>query len=75
MSSWVGDIEETREQTHRSRFLWPIALTIPGVMLVGLYALIRQPADIGGGLALLAGYVIGGIGIVLLGVHAFRGRR
>jgi hypothetical protein len=55
--------------------LWPIALIIVGALLVGLYALIREPADIGGGLILLAGYVIGGVGMVLLGVHAFRRSR
>jgi hypothetical protein len=50
-------------------------LIIVGALLVGLYALIREPADIGGGLILLAGYVIGGVGIVLLGVQAFRSSR
>lgn len=54
------------------RFAGPVALIIVGALLVGLYALIREPADIGGGLILLAGYVIGGTGIVLLGVQVFR---
>lgn len=57
------------------RFLWPSALIIVGALLVGLYALIREPADIGGGLILLAGYVVGGVGIVLLGVQVSRRSR
>jgi hypothetical protein len=57
------------------RFAWPVGLIVVGALLVGLYALIREPADIGGGLILLAGYVIGGVGIVVLGVQVFRSSR
>ncbi len=55
-------------------FAAPFVLIVVALLLVGLYSLIRQPADIGGGLILLCGYVSCGAGIVLL-VQVFSRKR
>ena len=53
----------------------PLVLIVVGLVLVGLYAVVRQPAAIGLGLILLCGYALGGIGIVLLLLRIFSGKR
>jgi len=51
-----------------------------GVLLVGAYFLLKasdvvgQPTDIGGGLILLAGYVVTAVGAVLIGRDVLRYR-
>ena len=53
---------------------------VTGIVLVGVYFALRaldvvgQPTDIGGGLVLLAGYVVTAVGAVLVGRDLLRYR-
>ena len=49
-----------------NRYSWPLLAIVAGVLLIGLYALVREPAAIGLGLVLLAGYGLTGGGLIAL---------
>lgn len=66
-------------KSHISRLA--LTLIAAGVLLVLIYHTLRQlgvgkigePTDIGGGFIVLGGYVIGGVGIIMLVVSILRG--
>ena len=49
-----------------NRYSWPLLAIVAGVLLIGLYALVREPAAIGLGVVLLAGYGLTGGGLIAL---------
>jgi hypothetical protein len=71
----TGGRERFMSRSEGRGFAVPLTLIVVGLALVGLYALVRQPAAIGLGLILLCGYVSGGTGIVLLLVQVFSRKR